>query len=390
MRYHLAGKFDADKYLRLLRKERMYDYKLEADWRNYDANIDERFIRIASTLLLQNLPDDDLHKNIRYLITSSLITKYVAVPPGVVIEVNKGVPSGHPFTTLINCNVNLIYWSLIGYNIYGEEYYKYMDVEVYGDDAVVFFKYHSNLSKIDDIIHDLGLKSETLYTKLKLCNFDYKDEENIDFLKRRYDERGVRWNYKKLFDKLFYQSKKRNYNEQLELLISFYETAPDDEDMRWFMNDCVRKITENYPGYKFQKNIVCYLDEEVSRVRHDKLRHEYSTYVSKNDLTDYNKFYLDLYSKQGIFHKYYSYYEDSEWDEWRTKQTMLLYSINLDLYRGTARLRKLRRYMFNVRGEDWNQLSLSDDRAQFMESYKTKCNEGIISYFKGLNRRINQ
>lgn len=119
---------------------------LEADWKFFDSNVDGAYIKAACTLLLDGLPHDKLHNNIRYLITSSILTKYVVLPPGVVVELNRAVPSGHPFTSLINCIVNTIYWCQIGKRLYGDDYADMMDVELYGDDALVMFKDNGRLT----------------------------------------------------------------------------------------------------------------------------------------------------------------------------------------------------------------------------------------------------
>lgn len=239
--FNVYGEFDADKAQRLRSYEKLYDFKLDADWEFFDSNCDTEFILAACALLLDGLPKDSLHKRIKYLITKSLITKYIAVPPGVVVELNRGVPSGHPFTTLINCTINTIYWSLIGYKIYGKHYTDNMRIEVYGDDTYAYFKYNDNLFKIDQYIKELGLKSEKLCDKLRFCNFDYNDHELPDFLKRRFNETTIKWNYKKMFDKLFYQSKRRGLEQQIELLISFYVTAPLDTEFYNFI-----KLYYNY------------------------------------------------------------------------------------------------------------------------------------------------
>lgn len=385
--YHVTGKFDGDKYVRLKELERNFDFKVEADWRSYDSNIDSVFIKVACMILLQNLPDDRLHRNIRYLITSSHVTKYIALPPGVVVEVNKGVPSGTPFTTLINCTINLIYWCLIGERIYGDDYINNMYVEVYGDDAIVYFKYSDKLSEIDNIIADLGLKSEPIYNNLKFCNYNYQQKEDVDFLKRRFTDSKLNWNHKKLFDKLFYQSHKRNFKEQLELLLSFYETSPDDEDLKWLLKDVLRWFRTKYPFHNIGERLSQLYNPYEFERRHVDLVFEYSPGNNKTTVDSYVNTYLNLYSKYGIYHKYWSYYEESEWDEWRTEQTLMLLAMNVDFNRSFARLRKIRKFLQRVKGEDWNAFSLTAERDENMTNYKKYCISGITSYFERFNKR---
>jgi len=248
--FNVSGEYNIEKCNKLFSYKKDFDYYIEADWTFFDSNADGEFIKAAGCVLLDSLPNDKLHTRIKYTIIKSILTKYVALPPGVVVELNRGVPSGHPFTTLINCTLNTIYWSLIGYEIYGDNYQDFMKIEVYGDDALVFFKNNKKLSQIDEIIKKIGLRAEPLKNEFRLCNFDYKKDELPDFLKRRYYENNLIWNHKKLFDKLFYQSRKRSISEQVELLLSYINTAPKDDDLLEFC-----KITYKYLKEEYNKDI---------------------------------------------------------------------------------------------------------------------------------------
>jgi len=246
VKYNLRYKFDDRKYIKYYEKRKNFDYYIEADWKNFDATVDANFIITACSILVQNLPNDELHKHIKYYIISSIVTKYVVIPPGVVVELNRAVPSGHPFTTLVNCNINLIYWSLIGYQIYGDDYINQMDIYVYGDDTNVFFNHHENLFKIDEIISKLGLKSEPLLDKIKFSRKVEDINQTHDFLKRRFDSTGIRWNRKKVFDKMFYQSKKRDVNDQVALLREFIHTGPFDDELNLFAFEFFKFVKNKY------------------------------------------------------------------------------------------------------------------------------------------------
>jgi len=193
-----------------------------------------------------------LHRNLTYTLISSVVTKFIVLPPGVVVELNRAQPSGHPTGTLINCNVNLIYWCLIGYKIYGDNYGDMMRVEVYGDDTRAYFKNHKNLINIDDYIRECGLKSEPVINNLIPTKVLYDDDKDIDFLKRRFNLNGIRWNHKKLFDKVLYQSKNRDFNQQVSLLTSYFMSLSTDDDVatmcnhfsKWIVNKHSDKIDD--------------------------------------------------------------------------------------------------------------------------------------------------
>ncbi len=242
-KFHAEGKFDGSKIRKIESKRLEYQFELEADWVFYDSNIDGEYIKAGALMLLSGMYDgSDESKKLIYYIYKSIRTKNVVVPNKLVIEVNRAVPSGHPFTTLINNYVNLIYWCQIGYKIYGMYYQDYMHVETYGDDANVFFKYSKKLFYIDTYVKELGLKSENLANKLKVIK--NHDDNNIDFLKRFYNSYQLKWNYKKMFDKLFYQSKNRGVLEQCEQLFSYLVTTPDDRKLK--------ELTINFLGYVIQ------------------------------------------------------------------------------------------------------------------------------------------
>jgi hypothetical protein len=266
--YNILDEFTYDKASKLIEKSSHYDYCLEADWSKFDSNIDTNFLIAASHIITSGLNlDDRLHRNIAYYITKSIVTKYVTIPPGVVIEVNRGQPSGHPFGTFINCNVNLIYWSLIGFRIYGKDYASKMSVEVYGDDTFAFFKESPNLRFIDKYISEFGLKSEKLSDKFTRIGLHLELCERPDFLKRRFNETEIVWNHKKMCDRLLYQTRNRNITEQVNLIKGYVETCPNDLDVVQLISLVYNRISKDKSLFK--------------QIEGNKLKEE----ILKNDIT---------------------------------------------------------------------------------------------------------
>jgi len=284
-KFDIKEKFSYKKYEKYYYNRERYDFWVDADWSNFDANVDTPFIKIAGAILLGSF-SFTTKENLRisYFIIESIITKYILIPPGIVVECTKGVPSGHPFTTLINCYINIIYWSIIGYEIYGDNYVDNMELTVYGDDALVWFKSHPRIWEIDKICENNNIKSDPIVPKLTFTR-TYENEQNSpDFLKRVFDPVRVFWNHKKRFDRILYQTSKRDINDQILLIISFIETAPFDKQFNLlsmeFFGFCRHKYSHliNYDVMNQMNNI----QESINKIE--------LTYLPepKNNMSGYN------------------------------------------------------------------------------------------------------
>jgi hypothetical protein len=288
-KFNVSGEFNNTKYKRLLDKESKYDFILEADWSYYDSNIDTNFLIAAGLLICGGIPrTDKLHRNIRYLIISSIVCKYVIIPPGVVVELNRAQPSGHPFGTLTNCYVNIIYWSLIGQKIYGDNYAEMMDIEVYGDDTRAYFKYHKNLVNIDRYVKECGLKSDSLIDNFRSIGENADRHHQIDFLKRRFDTNGICWNHKKMFDKMLYPSKNRSINDQYKMVSSWYQSVPTDVNafkVRKLFGEYIYKNFKSELDYEVIQDIKLDADHipgSGERAKNDFVYHNYARSINED------------------------------------------------------------------------------------------------------------
>lgn len=78
------------------------------DFSQYDNYNYEEIMVAACGLLAQCYKDSLASKNYFYYIASSVVDKFVLFEPGVIYKIMKGLPSGHPFTSLINTLCNWI------------------------------------------------------------------------------------------------------------------------------------------------------------------------------------------------------------------------------------------------------------------------------------------
>jgi len=295
--FHIIDEYNGEKSNNLYRKSIGYDWELEADFSYFDSNMDTDYLEIAGSILTMGLPNDNLHKNISHYITSSFTTKYVVLPPGIVIELNRSLPSGTAYTTLVNCIVNTIYWCLIGYKIYGDDYHKYMSIEVYGDDAKVFFKHNMNIFNIDRYVSEIGIKSEPLVDNLRSLHNYYEKHERIDFLKRRDDVTNQIWNHKKMFDRIFYQMRNRKISDQINLIYGYYNSCKLDKDVfqftKMFINYVKDKHSDEIDDYETRQIV----DDQIWVRDFNEVTVEdkhYYHHKSVNPISNFNK-YMDIY-----------------------------------------------------------------------------------------------
>jgi hypothetical protein len=282
--FNLYGEFNASKSYKLIDRSLDYDYVLEADWSYYDSNIDTHFLELGAALLCNAVPNSKINNNMVITFIMSVVTKYVIIPPGIVAELNRSQPSGHPAGSLINCYVNLMYWCVIGYKIYGDNYADHMHVEVYGDDTRAYFKDHPNLINIDEYIKECGLQSDKVLPNIRSTKFECDSDQDIDFLKRRFDQISFKWNHKKMFDKWLYQSKNRTLNDQVKVVLSFLESVPTDTDLINISKLFIDWLDLKYPGEttrdtrKVIESIKLLINGDIPRV--DEFKYEYGSKVT--------------------------------------------------------------------------------------------------------------
>lgn len=234
-RIYTGKKYDTKAASNSYELEQKYDLFIDADWELFDCAAVEPVMVVAIALLCANTKVDKFHQRIIYLIISSIVTKFVVVYPGLVYKVTKGFPSGHPFTNTLGTYANLLYWSIIGYRLYGDNFTEMMELEVSGDDSRVYFKYSDRLFEIDNIIKEMGLKCDTILGNF--CPTKGQIDHNLkpDFLKRRYVDGVLKWDSKKIIRKLCFQSKPHKQQEELAVVENYILTAPCDTQMNAFL-----------------------------------------------------------------------------------------------------------------------------------------------------------
>lgn len=260
MNWAIAGDFNNKKANYILKDIDKYDYVINPDDTFFDASNDTELIKAAGVLMFHNSVIDDETERFFYHIISSTLTKHIVIPPGVVVRCDRGNPSGHPGVTNFNCVLNVLRWSLVLREVYGNDWWNHSRVIVYGDDTYIMLKHHDNLDKLQEIREKFGFIGDNPLEMMYPTSFVRSNVGNDcpDFLKRHVSYLGVSWNTTKIFDKLLYQSRKRTIAEQLELLLNFRNTAPCDENFNAFVNE-------------FTNNAINYYDKRINATDKERL-----------------------------------------------------------------------------------------------------------------------
>lgn len=292
-----------------------HDMIIDSDWSYFDATISEQYLRVALSIMLSESYFNDEDKRFLNYIIQGAVTKYIAIPSGIVVETKRSGPSGHPGITAINCFVNLIRWSVIGYELYGPEFSTKMTVTLYGDDGFIGLDFIDEIvtPDIDSVLIKHGFKSDTMNDKLFLSKNYFLDINNTpDFLKRRIFTNGISWNKKKIFDKILYPSNTRSLEDNCQILIDYIQTGPGDDELNNFFLSVLEKIGKSNPLLikyhdklleilannklnRFKLNYGSFIDE-IKYINNSIIIHDIQKYIDfNNNIPNLSKFRVDMF-----------------------------------------------------------------------------------------------
>lgn len=79
---------------------------LSPDWSAFDNHAYEELIVTAFFILKNCFSRAKATRGVFFFLITSFLDKFILIDPGFIIKLTKGIPSGHPFTTLVGSLVN--------------------------------------------------------------------------------------------------------------------------------------------------------------------------------------------------------------------------------------------------------------------------------------------
>jgi hypothetical protein len=130
---HLGSDMFEGKFQKLVAKCKTFKTTICSDWSRYDQSIGRGQIVLAFAICRSAFPISVQVDKLFLFILSSFLVKRVVGDGGIVYKITKGIPTGHPFTSVVNTLVNFITFSYLEHECKVDFPFK----KFYGDDTIL-------------------------------------------------------------------------------------------------------------------------------------------------------------------------------------------------------------------------------------------------------------
>lgn len=232
------------------------------DWSQYDNYIYEEVLVIACGIISQCYDEETANSNYFHYITSSIVDKHIVADPGVVYKLMKGLPSGHPFTSLVNTVANWVLWSTIFYKCSQESGLALDDrwrCICSGDDTLISFPMNLDTQLINKYARLSGMKLDDINDAIRPL-FTDESINGVHFLRRQFHKfGGTCWDDEYIFDRLRYvdnakENKPQIYERVSNYLLTANADAPVTRTLTRF-SLWLRKHSDIHGGHYCPKSI---------------------------------------------------------------------------------------------------------------------------------------
>lgn len=255
---------------------------LSPDWKNYDQTLYEELIVVANAIICNVLPDDEYNKRYIGYMNSSIVIKNIVIENGVVYRIDKGMPSGHPWTSLTNTICNWIIWQwILDKAVLNDLDRKECKIIVYGDDTQVYLSDKKYLNEVIKWSNNCGLQSkEDLNVSDTYIKSD--TEKGAMLLKKVIDKSGYHcWDDDEAVDSMMYPKDDIRKRIEIEKIISILHDSP----IIIGGGEIIRKYIKWLMKYKDESNLQDIIDVIIYK---SAVVNIYSNY-SQWDLLTYSK-----------------------------------------------------------------------------------------------------
>lgn len=202
------------------------------DWSQFDNHIYEELMVVACGILEQCYNKSEYYDNYMRFVLESMIDKHIVLDSGHIYKLSKGLPSGHPLTSLVNSTINWILWTTIFNNICKRLNIELCDkwkVFVSGDDSLISFPNDIPLELFDQEAKRSGMKLDPFHLSVSPL-FTTSTIKGAHFLRRTFNLTGLPgWDADYIFDRIrFVEDKKESDIDSLIRIENYILTAPDN------------------------------------------------------------------------------------------------------------------------------------------------------------------
>jgi hypothetical protein len=196
------------------------------DWSSFDNHVYEEVIIVAFMIWRQCFGRSFRSRNVFFFIITSFIDKFILIDPGFIVKIMKGIPSGHPFTSMIGSMVNWLIWSSI--------ICKYVDrtgncdisdfkIIVSGDDTIL----RTPADVDEDILMEYVVLSGMKCDDLRGSGTEFWSTSThlgCHLLRRHfYEDHSTIWTESYIYNKLMYQEDFNvNYDTLITQAVDYY------------------------------------------------------------------------------------------------------------------------------------------------------------------------
>lgn len=204
---------------------------IDADWSQFDNYVYEELIVSAFGVIRSCYPEGKEIDNYFLYQCGSMVFKNVVLPESKLIyRLSKGLPSGHPYTSVVGSIINWLLWSvgIVEALNYQRGIIARTQLAVMGDDTLLKYPY-GNTPRLEKIMMSMGMKIDSFVHRHGPL-WSLKKGSSKTFLKKVYQFGLLSWDYQSICNNLSTPLKGMSIEGQIQRVRMLMYTAPFPSD----------------------------------------------------------------------------------------------------------------------------------------------------------------